>query len=243
MLIYRPLQTKGFIKEFTDTLLTMVMKYPDLSSWEISTHTSTRLQIQSPTNSPPGFPPEHSPGISTLTFTVRLEGSPLLGLSSVCHPTSKFQPAAHSRKLGLMKNPLTGSARRRLAARTMGCDHAEILCLMPAENGMVTSNHGAELLRISEFCYSWWPQCVSLYGLSVRMTLRSLLTISVDHHLWFNPCALWWAVDWTSIMWTIPRGYLQPEASKTFGSHKFFGSRGLAAAKHFSLLLLHTSVW
>lgn len=45
MLIYRPLQTKGFIKEFTDTLLTMVMKYPDLSSWEISTHTSTRLQI------------------------------------------------------------------------------------------------------------------------------------------------------------------------------------------------------
>lgn len=96
---------------------------------------------------------------------------------------SPHQPAAHSGKLGLMKDMLMGSARRRLAARTMGCDHAEFLCLMPAENGMVMSNRGAELLQISEFCCSWWPQCVSLYGLSLRMTLRSLLTISVDHHL------------------------------------------------------------
>lgn len=91
MLIYRPLQTKGFIKEFTDTLLTMVMKYPDLSSWEISTHTSTRLRIRSHTNSPPGFLPKHSPGMSTLTFIVSLEGSPLLGLSGMYHPNSKFQ--------------------------------------------------------------------------------------------------------------------------------------------------------
>lgn len=91
MLIYRPLQTKGFIKEFTDSLLTMVMKYPDLSSWEISTHTLTRLQIRSPTNSPPGFPPKHSPGTSTVTFIVSLEGSPLLALSGTYHPNSKFQ--------------------------------------------------------------------------------------------------------------------------------------------------------
>lgn len=90
MLIYRPLQTKGFIKEFTDTLLTMAMKYPDLSSWEISTHTSTRLQIWSPTNSPPGFPPKHSLGISTLTFTVSPKGSLLLALSGMCHPDRKF---------------------------------------------------------------------------------------------------------------------------------------------------------
>lgn len=94
MLIYRSLQTKGFIKEFTDTLLTMVMKYPDLSSWEISTHTSTRLQIQSPTNSPPGLPPKHSPHMSSLTFTVRLEGPTSLDLTYMCHPNSRFQWAA-----------------------------------------------------------------------------------------------------------------------------------------------------
>jgi len=129
MLIYRPLQTKGFIKEFTDTLLTMVMKYPDLSSWEISTHTSTRLQIQSPTNSPSGFPPKHSPGMSTLTFTVSLEGSLLLGLSGVCHPNSKFQWAA----CRVWRSPLlVGSTGSRSAARTMEYGCAEFLCLMHA---------------------------------------------------------------------------------------------------------------
>lgn len=117
MLVYRSLQTKGFIKEFTDTLLTIVMKYPDLSSWEISTHTSTRLQIQSPTNSPPGFPPKRSPGVSTLTFIVSLKGSLLLALSGMCHQNSKFQCAAWRFWWRLL---LMGSTRRRSAARMLG---------------------------------------------------------------------------------------------------------------------------
>lgn len=129
MLIYRPLQTKGFIKEFTDTLLTMVMKYPDLSSWEISTHTSTRLQIWSPTNSPPGFPPKHSPGISTLTFPVSLKGSLFLALSGTCHPDRKFQWAACR---VYWSSPLVGSTRKRSEAGITGCGRAEFLGPMPA---------------------------------------------------------------------------------------------------------------
>lgn len=46
-----------------------------------------------------------------------------------------------------------------------------------------------------------------------------------------------------SIRGTIPRGGLEPKASKTFGPHRYFGSSGLPAAKRLFLLLLYMPVW
>lgn len=221
MLIYRPLQTKGFIKEFTDTLLTMAMKYPDLSSWEISTHTSTRLQIWSPTNSPPGFPPKHSLGISTLTFTVSLKGSLLLALSGMCHPDRKFQWAAC-----LLKFPTCGQYQQEVRSQ----DHRVWLCWIPLPNAC---KHAEERMigwgrrwkmelsssRFPGFCYIWGSQSGCLFGTSIMMTLRSLLAVSVDHLLSFNPCALWFDLYWTRRVWTSHKGCLEPGVSETFGPH------------------------
>lgn len=150
----------------------MAMKYSDLSSWEISTHTLTRLQIRSPTNSPPGFPPKHSLGMSTLTFIVSLEGSPLLGLSGTYHPNSKFQWVACSFRWSSL---LMGSTRRNLAARITGYGHAEILCLKPAN--MLHTWYLWSTTELSSgisrsFCCDWGSQCSGSFCISLTTTLR-----------------------------------------------------------------------
>lgn len=214
MLIYRPLQTKGFIKEFTDTLLTMVMKYLDLSSWEISTHTSTRLQIWSSANSPPGFPPKHYLGISTLTFTVSLKGSLLLALSGMCHPNRKFQWAAC--RIYWSSLPV-GSTRKRSEARITECGFAEFLCPM-LRRGWQDEGEGKRWIWVPADFLASAIFGGSLFGTSIMMALRWLLVISV---LLFNPCALWFALYWTWTVWTNHKSCLEPGVSKTFGAHKW----------------------
>lgn len=142
------------------------------------------------------------------------QGVPVTG--SEWH-VSPWQEISVSCMQGLPKFPPCGQYREEVRSQ----DHRVWLCWIPlpnarkhAEERVIGWGRGwkTELssCRFPGFCYIWGSQCGCLFGRSIMMTLGSLLAISIDYLLSFNPCALWFDLDWTRRVWTNCKGCVEP---------------------------------